>query len=54
MEGRSARSMRRVETLTDGEAAETKEASEDERRVVLRARRMMWDMPLEAKAAAVF
>jgi len=52
MEGRSARSRRRVSTLTLGEAWETKGASEFWRRWVLRARRMMCWMPVEANFAA--
>jgi hypothetical protein len=52
MEARSARSRRRVETFTSGEALETKGASESARRWVLRLRRMMWSMPLEANCAA--
>lgn len=52
-EDRSARSRSRVETLTVGEALATKGASEFWRCCVLRARRMMCCMPLEANAAAV-
>jgi len=52
MEGRSERSIARAETLAVGEAAEMKGASEVCRRWVLRERRIMWFIPLEAKAAA--
>jgi hypothetical protein len=54
MEDRLARSMGRVETLTLLEDLDTNGASSLERRWVLRARRMMWFMPLEANFAATF
>lgn len=44
IESKSARSTRKVSTLTEGLAAETNGASEVVRRVVLRARRIMWDI----------
>lgn len=52
IEEREERSICRVETLTFWDAACTNGASSFWRRVVLRESRIMWFIPLEAKAAA--